>query len=512
MPNTFATAVPVTLPTVLSGDINSTEDKDFFKFTTSTAGSFNATLSGLTTDVDLRLYDATEYQLVSSMAGGTVDENITYELAGGATYYVAVDLWSGMSSPYQLSMSYTGSTTPTVTIDDPMGVLPPEDPYYDDPYYDDPYDGPGGYVPPEEPAPEPTDPTPGGETVVDQDIAFVIDNTGSMGDDIAQVQAAALDILNRVMEGGGRVAVVTYNDPETATVLEFTDDIAAATAAINGLTVYGGGDWPEMVCAGLDRALDLAWDPLAAASKIVLFGDAPPKDGPCDAIISGAVAQNVEVHGVAIGGDTETIDAFTTIANGTGGSLWNPADASEVVETIFEVIEEPPTDPVGPTPDPGAGLTVDDLSENFLALSYLMVGTAPESDSPIFDVVAEGGSVRDAAQDMLSYGDFLSQFGFTSNLESKINVITTINMGLGSGSDAHTAANAYFLTNLTGGVSANVVFERAVTYLMNDAVRDPMFDGAAAALRGEGASIISLEEDVVGTDCGCPFDDGLMVA
>lgn len=153
-----------------------------------------------------------------------------------------------------------------------------------------------------------------------------------------------------------------------------------------------------------------------------------------------------------------------------------------------------------------------DLGGAFLALSYLMVGTAPEADSPILEVSDEGGSLRDAAREMLSYGDFLSQFGFTSSLQSKINVITAINMGLAPGSEAHTLATAYFIDNLASGVAANVVFERAVTYMLNDTMRHPMFDEAANALRGGGTSLLSNPDEEDGPDvvgvCTTGLDDG----
>jgi hypothetical protein len=55
-----------------------------------------------------------------------------------------------------------------------------------------------------------------------QDVAFVVDTTGSMFDDIAAVKARSNDIINAIFDGAGgfldsRIAVVGYNDPGTNT-------------------------------------------------------------------------------------------------------------------------------------------------------------------------------------------------------------------------------------------------------------------------------------------------------
>lgn len=94
-----------------------------------------------------------------------------------------------------------------------------------------------------------------------QDVVIVVDTTGSMGDDIAAVKRSALDLLAEIFrpENGllnSRVAVVGFNDPNTQTVLSFTDQAdpaerkEAALAAINSLRATGGGDFPEMTFNG----------------------------------------------------------------------------------------------------------------------------------------------------------------------------------------------------------------------------------------------------------------------
>jgi Ca2+-binding RTX toxin-like protein len=236
-----------------------------------------------------------------------------------------------------------------------------------------------------------------------QDIAFVIDTTGSMFDDIDAVKARSGEIINAIFEGergvlNSRVAVVGYNDPATNTFLSFTDQpkIAdrktAAIGAINSISVGGGGDFPEAVNAGLIRALSGGagtWRKEAIARRIILFGDAPPKDTELRAqvltlaadvgvsvpssplratsiegdietssLTSGLtvtrfamtavgsdgslITTPVEIFTVLIGNDPTTTADFTSLASATGGKTFNSADASGVVDALIAAIVTPP--------------------------------------------------------------------------------------------------------------------------------------------------------------------------
>jgi len=122
---------------------------------------------------------------------------------------------------------------------------------------------------------------PGGQLVVDKtvhtpevpptpDIFFVFDTTGSMGDDIATVQAKLADIINAV---GGvtldpQFGVAKYEDYPFAPwgldtnvaydlLQAITNDTTAVTNAINGLATFpgSGGDTPESGYEALFQAL-----------------------------------------------------------------------------------------------------------------------------------------------------------------------------------------------------------------------------------------------------------------
>jgi Mg-chelatase subunit ChlD len=126
---------------------------------------------------------------------------------------------------------------------------------------------------------------PEGEAV---DVVYVVDTTGSMGDDIDAAKRQMHDILADLTARNPdrRVGVVAYRDREdvyTARVVLFLDvDPERIARAIDSLRVTGGGDVPEHVYAGLDMALrEQPWR-RGASHHIVLIGDAPPHEDYAD--------------------------------------------------------------------------------------------------------------------------------------------------------------------------------------------------------------------------------------
>ncbi|MGR3469135.1 MAG: VWA domain-containing protein [Shimia sp.] len=228
--------------------------------------------------------------------------------------------------------------------------------------------------------------------MISQDVAFVIDTTGSMFDDIAAVKENASDILDALFDGSdSRAALVTYNDfgfaasldaLNASVDLEFTDDEEAVRAAIDAISVSGGGDFPEFTFEGLYLALSGAageWREDAEDRKIVLFGDATAKDGElADEVfalafdlradieisdvpefsgmegvsgtsftLSTETGPSVEIYTVAVAGSpAETIEEFASIAETTGGVALDAADGDELVDTIVDIIETLPPLPV----------------------------------------------------------------------------------------------------------------------------------------------------------------------
>ena len=118
------------------------------------------------------------------------------------------------------------------------------------------------------------------------DVAFVVDTTGSMKDDIQAVKDSLFEIVSRITsrtEGLEiRFGIVSYRDhpPQDRTyvtrVFDFSDRIKRVHKEISDLKPSEGGDTPEAVADGLfDARTKLSWE-RDAYKVLLLVGDAPP--------------------------------------------------------------------------------------------------------------------------------------------------------------------------------------------------------------------------------------------
>ncbi|TWU02666.1 dockerin type I domain-containing protein [Stieleria varia] len=233
----------------------------------------------------------------------------------------------------------------------------------------------------------------GGGTVIEvveggQDLAFVIDVTGSMSDDIEAVKSQSRQILDSVFDPergfeGSRVAVMGYDSSPTV-FTEFTEQEtveerkAAATAAINQVSISGAST--ENVYTALRLALNGGvgqWRSEAVSRKIILFTDEDADDPsvrpeverlaadvnvdtPLPATIAegegfsitmttimpegestGRAPVPVQIFTVAIGSNSNAINELEAIAAFSGGAALRASNASEVVDAILEVINQP---------------------------------------------------------------------------------------------------------------------------------------------------------------------------
>jgi hypothetical protein len=117
------------------------------------------------------------------------------------------------------------------------------------------------------------------------DLGFVIDVTGSMGDELRYVNREVADIVRRVKKSVPntrvRVGAVFYRDRQDSMPLQklaFTSDIQSFRRSMTSISASGGGDYPEDMNAGLATALrGLRWSQGNAVRVMVLLADAPPK-------------------------------------------------------------------------------------------------------------------------------------------------------------------------------------------------------------------------------------------
>ncbi len=114
------------------------------------------------------------------------------------------------------------------------------------------------------------------------DIAFIVDATGSMGDEIDFLKSDLDDIIEKAKSGNNvnlRTAAVVYRDEGDDYLTRydnFSSDLSKTQAFISKQNAGGGGDTPEAVHSALETTLQkLSWDESARARIAFIILDAP---------------------------------------------------------------------------------------------------------------------------------------------------------------------------------------------------------------------------------------------
>ncbi len=165
------------------------------------------------------------------------------------------------------------------------------------------------------------------------DIMFVVDATGSMGDEINYLKSEVKDVIEKSIKETGelnlRIGSVFYrdmNDQYLTKVSPLSKDLDRVYKFINDQKASGGGDYPEAVDAALEEALAQQWTDDAIARIIFLLLDAPPHEAAeVKTSIRDQIAEAAErgikiipVSASGINRETEFLLKFMSIAtNGT---------------------------------------------------------------------------------------------------------------------------------------------------------------------------------------------------
>ena len=115
------------------------------------------------------------------------------------------------------------------------------------------------------------------------DIAFIVDATGSMSDEIDFLKDDLLDVLRRTanqqISVSLRTAAVFYRDKGDEYLTrgsDFSTDPRNTVNFIKKQNASGGGDYPEAVHVALEASLDkLSWDATARTKLAFMLLDAP---------------------------------------------------------------------------------------------------------------------------------------------------------------------------------------------------------------------------------------------
>ncbi|CCG99918.1 hypothetical protein FAES_1909 [Fibrella aestuarina BUZ 2] len=175
---------------------------------------------------------------------------------------------------------------------------------------------------------------PCGDAAQTVDVAFVVDATGSMGDEISYLKAELTDVISRAKQAAPnstiRLGSVFYRDRGEQYLTrhnDFTTQPDSAVAFIKNQEAMGGGDYPEAVDTALAVALTkLTWSPTAKTRLLFLVLDAPPHDDAAaiaslQRSVAKAAAMGIRLIPLAASGiDKSTEYLLRSMALGTNGT------------------------------------------------------------------------------------------------------------------------------------------------------------------------------------------------
>ena len=191
-----------------------------------------------------------------------------------------------------------------------------------------------------------------------QDVVFLFDRSGSMGDDINAVLRNSQSVTDAIFnpENGlldSRVAIVTY-ERSASTVQPFTNNPdpqvrqAAVPDALASIGVSGGTENIANALLHVMRGNAGTWREDATARQIFVFTDEPGNDRnrlpevyTLAADITegeGEVPLPVSVTTIALGPRTDVKDVMGTIAENTGGKALTASDADDLVDALLSAL------------------------------------------------------------------------------------------------------------------------------------------------------------------------------
>ena len=197
-----------------------------------------------------------------------------------------------------------------------------------------------------------------GQKYGDTEVMFILDTTGSMGDEISYLQKDFSSIAEEVGNENISFSVNFYRDKGDDYVTKcspFTKDVKEVQKQLNAEYASGGGDFPEAVAEVLDETMTGdSWS--ADTNKIAfLIFDAPPHEDKEDVILNAVksasekgihlvpvVASNsdrdTELFGRALAICTNSSYVFLTDDSGVGGSHLEPIIGDYDVELLHDII------------------------------------------------------------------------------------------------------------------------------------------------------------------------------
>ena len=186
------------------------------------------------------------------------------------------------------------------------------------------------------------------------DVAFLLDATGSMGDEIDAVKVKIREMISEIALGEPapdvRFGIVAYRDrgdDYVTRMYELTRDIDEIVENLDEISAAGGGDYAESFNEGLHVVVqDLNWERKATVAKLVfLVADAPPhldyaQDFDYEDEITIAQASGIAIHAIGASGlDEQGEEIFRQVAEETEGQFrWLAYETQYVDEDGEEIM------------------------------------------------------------------------------------------------------------------------------------------------------------------------------
>lgn len=193
------------------------------------------------------------------------------------------------------------------------------------------------------------------------DAAFVIDTTGSMGDELEYLKVEFTSIVASVKEQypgvDMRFGLVAYRDIGDEYITRVFDFAPAdeMLADLADQSARGGGDYPEAMEVALTQAAGLTWRDGDVSRVVILNADAPPHDENLRAALAAGEnlrAKGVRIHTLAASGVADTAEylmrtmaattggrhLFLTDDSGVGGTHQEPKVACYVVTRLDQLL------------------------------------------------------------------------------------------------------------------------------------------------------------------------------
>jgi hypothetical protein len=144
------------------------------------------------------------------------------------------------------------------------------------------------------------------------DLVFVLDTTGSMGDELAwltrEMAGLAAAARRAAPRADIRLGLILYRDRGDAYVVQtlgFTGSLARMQGWLRAQTADGGGDYPEAAAAALQAGAGLDWRRGRGERLMIHIADAPPHAGDARAYLAAArtaATKGVQIYGLGASG------------------------------------------------------------------------------------------------------------------------------------------------------------------------------------------------------------------